>query len=367
MKLSLVTVSIDIETGEFPREPLADVDGEVEPEPTATKPGLLDVLIPDPAVYVLGAVIAIVGLMLPLAVVIRRAQRWEPAPLLADEAVEIRPALVILPPGSFQMGSPDDEADHRFDEVLHEVHLSKALAVSQTEVTQAQYRAVTGSDPEGSDCEQAAVGDDLPVSCVSWNDAIEYCNKLSALEGLSPPYTGEGESIEWNRDVDGYRLLTEAEWEYAARAGSRTRWVGTDDEKEACRLANVADQSGETGVREILGEDWPLFDCDDGFETLSPVEALEANPWHLYGFGGNVAEWVWDGYEEDLGRESAGDPAIDQGEVRVIRGGSWRSEPRNARVAYRFGSPPSNRSGFLGFRVARSALPSEVLPSDPLP
>ncbi len=164
------------------------------------------------------------------------------------------------------------------------------------------------------------VGPDLPAVCVSWIEAVAYCNRLSEIEGLIPAYRIDGEHLAWSDPkADGYRLPTEAEWEYAARAGTRTVWVGTDDSAGACRYANVADASAKA-----QNPDWDVFLCDDGYPRLAPVSAKEVNPWHLHGLGGNAAEWVWDWYGDYPGAEPVEDPVGPPGgSFRVIRGGSW--------------------------------------------
>lgn len=123
--------------------------------------------------------------------------------------------FVLLEGGSFIMGSPDSERQRGADEVSHEVMVS-AFYTDPFEVTQKDYEAVMGENPS------FFLGEDLPVENVTWYDAVEYCNRLSELRGMMPAYTIGRDTVIWNRAADGYRLLTEAEWEYAARGGTET-------------------------------------------------------------------------------------------------------------------------------------------------
>jgi formylglycine-generating enzyme required for sulfatase activity len=328
------------------------------------------VLLGERPVRWLGAGLLAAGLLLPWLILLWRAAE-PPLPPGGAGPVTVRPELVALPAGSFVMGSPADEAGRDEDERAHEVRITRPFVVSRTEVTQGQFAAVmgegklySGNDDFGRPCREAGVGADLPVVCVTWREAVAFCNRLSELEGLTPVYLVRGDEVEWpDRGADGYRLPTEAEWEYAARAGTRTVWVGTDSEAEACRYANVADEAAKAET-----PDWDTFDCSDGYPRLSPVTAKEVNRWHLHGLGGNAAEWVWEWYAE-YPEEPV--PTVDPtgppgGSNRVIRGGSWGFAPRIARAAVRYWFSPGLRDGDVGFRLARSC-PSAVSPSDCLP
>lgn len=130
-----------------------------------------------------------------------------------SDAASVRDGLVLIPGGTFTMGSPAGERQRHEDERAHKVALSP-FYLSPYEVTQAEYESVMGANPS------RFTGDNLPVETVTWYDAIEYCNARSEREGLTPAYTVSGNTVSWNRAADGYRLPTEAEWEYAARAGT---------------------------------------------------------------------------------------------------------------------------------------------------
>jgi formylglycine-generating enzyme required for sulfatase activity len=176
-------------------------------------------------------------------------------------------------------------------------------------------------------------GDSRPVERVSWHDAIAYCNARSLKEELTPAYEITDQGIIWKRDADGYRLPTEAEWEYAARAGSETAFY--------------------TG--EAISKSQARFSVPQSQGTVN-VGAFPPNPWGLYDMHGNVWEWCWDWYGEyDL--ETPADPAgPETGTIRVIRGGSWPFGPQRARSAFRFVAVPKGKHNGLGFRVARSRV-----------
>jgi len=272
----------------------------------------------------------------------------------------LRPEMVWLPGGAFEMGSPEGEgsADER---PRHAVTVS-GFAIARTEVTVAHYEAVMGARP--SDC---AFGceDAMPVQSVSWEDAVRYANRLTELENEVRP---EGPRLTrcyeegtwaWDRECTGYRLPTEAEWEYAARAGSPGKWSFGEEEKELCKYGNVADASAK---KKYPG--WTVTDCDDGFENLAPVGSYRANAWGLHDMYGNVWEWVYDWYDEGFyGREESKvtNPVnmmtgarVD----RVLRGGSFYVWPENVRSAYRLRYLPTVQDWVVGLRVVRGRAPS---------
>ncbi|OED36478.1 hypothetical protein AB833_26760 [Chromatiales bacterium (ex Bugula neritina AB1)] len=293
----------------------------------------------------------------PLTVLVLRAANSED-----QSKPTLRPAMVVLPAGEFNMGSAESEANRDTDELQHRVSITRPFAISQTEVTQGQYQLATGKTAI-SDCSDGidvGTGGNLPVVCVSWFDAVEYANAMSRIEGLTEVYEINYSDVNWKKEANGYRLPTEAEWEYAARAGTSTTFVGTDSENAVCEFANVADRTAS-----LKHSDWNSFACDDSHVYLSPVENRRFNAWWLYGFGGNALEWVWDWYG-DYDTNDATDPSgpVD-GQFRVIRGGSFNFGPRNARVANRGWYVPGARNGSLGFRLSRSCY-SSLLPSSPL-
>jgi formylglycine-generating enzyme required for sulfatase activity len=237
--------------------------------------------------------------------------------------------MVQIPGGVFMMGSPPSEAGRFDEEVQHSVTVS-SFYISPYEVTQKEYQEAMGTNPS------YFKGDTLPVEGVSWFDAVEYCNKRSQRERLSPAYTisgsGDSRTVTWNRNANGYRLPTEAEWEYACRAGTTTAY--------------------NTGGS--ISQSQANYDGVDPLQNnTTHVGSYEANPWGLYDMHGNVWEWCWDWYDS-YSTESQTDPdGPVTGTHRVLRGGSWYNYGKDLRSAYRGNSPPSYRNDNLGFRLVK--------------
>ncbi len=254
--------------------------------------------------------------------------------------------FVLIKGGTFEMGSPDTESWRLEDEVRHTVTVSD-FYMSIYEVTQAEYEEVIGKNPS------SFLGDDLPVEMVSWMDAVRYCNARSEKEGLTPAYTVEGQTVTWNRAADGYRLPTEAEWEYACRAGTETPF-----NTETSISAEEANYYGH----------YP-YEIEDNYfsqgnlstkpgeyrQTTVAVDSFSPNSWGLYNMHGNVGEWVWDYYGTyDTGAQT--DPTgADTGTLRVYRGGGWNDFAKNMRSAYRAALAEDKGSFNIGIRLVRNA------------
>jgi len=237
---------------------------------------------------------------------------------------ELGMKLMLIPAGTFVMGSPDDEEGRWDDEGPQTtVTITKPFWLGETEITQAQWQSVMGNNPS------VFKGEDLPVESVSWNDAIAFCEKLNQEYGntLPPGYH--------------YTLPTEAQREYACRAGTSTRFYYGDD-PGYIQLGEYAWYSENSGSK------------------MHPVGEKLPNGWGLHDMHGNVWEWCLDRYSDTYPGGSVTDPfGPESGTYRVLRGGSWDNFARSCRSADRYGGAPGSSGDFLGFRVALSSVPSE--------
>ena len=228
---------------------------------------------------------------------------------------------VRIAPGTFLMGSPFDELGRVDDETQHSITITRAFCMKATEVTQGEWQSEIGSNPSKFE----SCGANCPVEQVNWDDAVSYANALSRREGLPECYAG---STFPGLTCTGYRLPTEAEWEYAARAGTTGATYGNLDSVACFR--------------------------DNAGETTHPVRQKQPNAWGLYDMLGNVWEWTGDWY--DTYPATVTDPTgPTTGSYMVFRGGSWDYGAHNTRAANRdYGTPGARRSN-LGFRLVKTA------------
>jgi len=261
-------------------------------------------------------------LLLCVAVGCRRAEPSPPAALQAPKEI-VTPSgivMVVIPAGEFFMGDDAAEADEK---PAHKVRLS-AFCMDKCEVTQAAYEKLMGRNPSKFQ------GSERPVEQVSWHAAMRYCNMRSLQEGLKPCY--DPETLQCDFSADGYRLPTEAEWEYACRAGTKTRYSLSSD---AAKLPEYAWFKGNSA------------------NTTHRVGQKAPNAWGLHDMHGNVAEWCNDFYGESYHAESSSqDPrGPASGEERVLRGGSWRSTEESCRSSVRDSQPPGLADVCFGYEA----------------
>ncbi|CAN5612105.1 formylglycine-generating enzyme family protein [soil metagenome] len=318
------------------------------------------------AVAGFGALVLLLGVV--LYVVTDRVRPVEPPRELTNL---IGMKLVRIEPGEFLMGSTDAQIEqivklflvtnrtwYDDEKPQHRVEITKPFYLGIHEVTVGQFRRFVEETNYRTDAEKDSAGgrgwneakgqfesgsqytwrnpgfaqtDDHPVVNVSHNDAVAFCEWLSGKDGRT------------------YRLPTEAEWEYACRAGTRGVWGESDDPESLARIANVADATVKRKY-----PDWTCIKGDDGFLYTAPVGSFAPNAFGLYDMIGNVWEWCADGYDASYYASSpAADPPGPSGvSGRVIRGGGWINDPQSCRPAYRGRSTPTLRNGNLGFRVA---------------
>ncbi|MCL2211018.1 MAG: formylglycine-generating enzyme family protein [Treponema sp.] len=199
-------------------------------------------------------------------------------------------------------------------------------------VTQSEYQEVMDANPS------FFKGETLPVENVTWSDAIDYCNRLSKREGLTPVYERNENNVTWNRSANGYRLPTDDEWEYACRAGTTTPFntgntISSNQANYDGRYAYNTNVRGEYRAK------------------TTPVGTFAANAWGLFDMHGNVWEWCWDNPND----AQSNTLAVNTGSIRVIRGGGWSSSGVSLHSSYRSGYQPLFKNNYVGFRIARNA------------
>lgn len=264
------------------------------------------------------------------------------------QAADIEDGFILITGGTFQMGSPDTENWRGDDETQHSVTVSD-FYMAPYEVTQAEYEAAVGSNPSSFS------GGRLPVENISWLDAVSFCNAYSEERGLEPVYSIDGQHVSWNRGADGYRLPTEAEWEYACRAGTTTPFY-----MENSPSAEEANYYGHYPY-EIEGNYFSQENLatkpGEYRQTTVDVDSFSPNPWGLYNMHGNVGEWTWDIYGAYPDGEQTDPTGAQSGTRRVYRGGGWNDFAKNMRCAYRAMMDQAWGSFNIGIRLVRNAAP----------
>jgi formylglycine-generating enzyme required for sulfatase activity len=249
-------------------------------------------------------------------------------PMPGDVTME----LVKIPQGSFMMGSPDNEKNRTNDEgPQHYVYID-SFYMGKYEVTNKQYRAFRPDHDSKDYKEYSLNGDNQPVANVDWNWAKEFCRWLSK---------------ETERN---FRLPSEAEWEYACRAGTATSMYWGDDIDTACKHANVSNP----GIKKEFNWQWEAFNCEDGYKVTSPVGSFTPNKFGLYDMLGNVSEYCMDNYHNNYNDAPKDGTAwvVPYNKDHVLRGGSWYDGPIDCRSAARSYPVPGYRlNSTWGFRV----------------
>ena len=259
--------------------------------------------------------------------------------------------MVTIPAGTFQMGSLAGEPGRQADETRHGVTLTRGFRIGKYPITQRQWYTVIGTNPShfqgaSNPPDGTEIQENRPVEAISWYDSLVFCNKLSMLEGLSPAYSISGstnpanwgdvptasDSI-WNAVAivagsNGYRLPTEAQWEYACRAGTTTAYYYSD----------------------TPNGDYMWYDVNSNVQTHE-VGLKLPNAWGLHDMHGNVYEWCWDLYEDYSGGSETDPNGALSGLYRIFRGGSYGTPVDDCRSAHRVYGLPSNKQTNYSLRV----------------
>ncbi|MBI3987139.1 MAG: formylglycine-generating enzyme family protein [Lentisphaerae bacterium] len=242
--------------------------------------------------------------------------------------------MVWIPPGEFIMGSPIGEKGRDVGEVQHRVRLTKGFWLGKYEVTQAQWDRLMTNNPS------RFKGTNMPVDQVTWDECQEFLKKLDALIQNSKSKIQNGR----------FRLPTEAEWEYACRAGTTNRYSFGDDEEKFCEYGNYCDASNTDN------KPWRDNTHRDGYDKTAPAGAFKPNAWGLYDMHGNVQEWCQDYWYGGYDSKDATNPTGSSlGSYRIVRGGTWWGYPEYCRSACRWSIYPTYRS-LIGFRVVCSSM-----------
>lgn len=238
-------------------------------------------------------------------------------------------SMVLIPSGTFQMGNTGAYSGFDWEKPVHTVTISKAFYMNKYEVTQKQYEDVMGTNPS------KFKGENLPVENVTWYNAVAFCNALSQLEDLTPCYTINETNVTCNWDANGYRLPTNAEWEYACKGGTTTDFYS----------GNLTNEYMDANLDKI---GWYA-----GKKTQD-VGQKEPNTFGLYDMSGNVCEWCWDWYNSYTSTPVTDPKGAANGSVRVLRGGSWDYTAWHCRSAIIYSHLPETLDAGFGFRILRS-------------
>lgn len=257
--------------------------------------------------------------------------------------------FVLIKGGTYQMGSPDDEPWRSKDETQHSVTVSD-FYMSIYEVTQKEYSDLMKTNPS------TFTGDNLPVENMTWYEAAAFCNARSTAEGLTLVYTIDGQNVTWNQSADGYRLPTEAEWEYACRAGTTTPF-NTENSPSADEVNYYGHYPYEIEGNYFSQDS---LDTKPGLyrETTVDVGSFSPNKWGLYDMHGNVSEWCFDIYGAYDTSKTTDPTGATTGNLRVTRGGGWNDFAKNMRSAYRATTAADKSSYNLGIRLVRGVVGS---------
>ncbi|MCP5419510.1 MAG: SUMF1/EgtB/PvdO family nonheme iron enzyme [Gammaproteobacteria bacterium] len=240
------------------------------------------------------------------------------------------PEMVFIPAGEFWIGSPPDEAGRYADEIRQTAKIPRPFGLSEYEITFDEYDAFANATRRAQPDDEGWGRGRQPVINVTWEDAQAYTQWLSQRTGKS------------------YRLPTEAEWEYAARAGTTQARFWGDDPNAGCRFANGSDL---TAQQTYAG--WTAMRCQDGYLHSAPVGSYQPNAWGLHDMLGNVMELTCSAYDAHHRAPISACSATASVSHLVARGGSWSDEPSNMRSAERFKATPDMKANYLGFRVLR--------------
>lgn len=261
--------------------------------------------------------------------------------------------LIEIPSGEFQMGTPEHEVGRLPSETQHDVTISRPFYIGETPVTKAQFSTWMGYLPDGNE----NCADDCPVRWVSWHESAQLCSVLSSAAGLDSCYTCTSDTgalvcapVGSAAACAGYRLPTEAEWEYAARAGS----TGAFSNGAGLVAGSEEDCAGDLLLSDGSALDEHAWYCGNSGMWIQPVRGLPPNAWGLFDVSGNVYEWIHDWAGGSYGSDPVTDPeGPETGSMKLHRGGSWGSMPRNLRLGLRtFNDPAAGQAG-SGFRLVR--------------